>query len=227
MDLVVLGWIFAIQRLTRLSYTVRVMNFLALGVVLGIGLLLTVGPISLNYLMAPPVLAVILLGTRPALILLGLGSTSILVLGLTGQVPMHVATLEHDPVLATLVTTLNFACIGALVTLTSGTLLKGLSRSLGEARGTANALEAGQAELHAANAELRLTSTALARLNDLVIIAKVDPAQGAPLGLHARQDDRAQPAHAARRRHRSGHRPPSGRRDAPQRTGARGSDQLH
>ena len=180
MDLVVLGWIFAIQRLTRLSYTVRVMNFLALGVVLGIGLLLTVGPISLNYLMAPPVLAVILLGTRPALILLGLGSTSILVLGLTGQVPMHVATLEHDPVLATLVTTLNFACIGALVTLTSGTLLKGLSRSLGEARGTADALEAGQAELHAANAELRLTSTALARLNDLVIIAKVDPAPGAP-----------------------------------------------
>jgi hypothetical protein len=42
------------------------------------------GPISLNYLMAPPVPAVILPDTCPALILLGLGSTSILVLGLTG-----------------------------------------------------------------------------------------------------------------------------------------------
>ncbi|RYF03629.1 MAG: GGDEF and EAL domain-containing protein, partial [Oxalobacteraceae bacterium] len=180
MDVVVLAWIFAVRRLTRLPYTVRVMHFLAIVYVLGIGLLLTVGPISLNYLMAPAALAVILLGTRPAMALLALASASILVLGLSGQVTMQVTTLEHEPVLATLATTLNFACIGALVTLTSGTLLKGLSRSLGEARGTADALEAGQAALHAANAELGLTSTALARLNDLVVIASVDPAPGAP-----------------------------------------------
>jgi diguanylate cyclase (GGDEF)-like protein/PAS domain S-box-containing protein len=180
MDVVALAWIFAIQRLTRWSYTVRVMNFLTIVFVLGLVLLLTVGPISLNYLMAPAALAVLLLGTRPAMILLALGSFSILFLGLTGQVNMQVTTLEHDPVLATLATTLNFACIGALITLTSGTLLKGLSRSLVEVRGAADSLEAGQAELHAANAELRLTSTALARLNDLVVIAKVDPAPGAP-----------------------------------------------
>jgi len=180
MDVVALAWIFAIQRLTRLSYTVRVMNFLAIAFTVGIGLLLTVGPISLNYLTALPAVAVILLGTRPAMVALAAASASILGLGLSGQVAMQVTSLEHDPVLATLATTLNFACIGALITLTSGTLLKGLSRSLAEARGAAESLEAGQAELHAANAELRLTSTALACLNDLVVIARVDPTPGAP-----------------------------------------------
>jgi diguanylate cyclase (GGDEF)-like protein/PAS domain S-box-containing protein len=178
LDVVVLAWIFAIRRLTRLRYTVRVMHFLAIVFVLGVALLLTVGPISLNYLMAPAALAVILLGTRPAMILLALGSATILVLGLSGQVALQVTTLEHDPLLATLATTLNFACIGALITLTSATLLEGLSRSLVEVRGTADALQAGQAELHAANAELRLTSTALARLNDMVVIARVDSAPG-------------------------------------------------
>jgi diguanylate cyclase (GGDEF)-like protein/PAS domain S-box-containing protein len=179
LDVVALAWIFAIRRLTRLRYTVRVMHFLAIVFVLGVALLLTVGPISLNYLMAPAALAVILLGTRPAMILLALASAAILVLGLSGQVALQVTTLEHDPLLATLATTLNFACVGALITLTSATLLEGLSRSLVEVRGTADALQAGQAELHAANAELRLTSTALARLNDMVVIARVDPAPGA------------------------------------------------
>jgi len=179
MDVIALAWIFAIQRLPRLSYTLRVLNFLAIGYAVGIGLLLTVGPISLNYLMAPPVLAVILLGTRPAMFTLAICVASILAIGVTGHAPMEVMTLEQDPVLATLAVTLNFACIGAMVTLTTGTLLKGLSRSLTEAQGAADSLAAGQAELRAANEELRLTSTALARLNDLVVIAKVVPTPGA------------------------------------------------
>lgn len=163
MDVVALAWIFAIQRLTCLAYTVRVMNFLAIVFAVGIGLLLTVGSISLHYLTALPALAVILLGTRPAMFALAIATASILALGLGGQAVVQVTTLDHQPVLATLVTAFNFACTSALIALTSGTLLKGLSRSLAEARGTAEALAAGQAELRAANAELRLTSTASVR----------------------------------------------------------------
>jgi diguanylate cyclase (GGDEF)-like protein/PAS domain S-box-containing protein len=180
MDILALGWIFAIQRLPRLSYTLRVLNFLAIGYAVGIGLLLTVGPISLNYLMAPPVLAVILLGTRPAVFALAISAAIILVLGISGQAPMQVTSLDHAPMLASLVVTLNFACIGAMITLTTGTLLKGLSRSLAEARGVADSLAAGQAELHTLNEELRLTSTALASLNDMVVICKVMPAPDVP-----------------------------------------------
>jgi len=179
MDVVALAWMFAIQRLSRLSYTFRVLNFLAIGYTVGIGLLLTVGPISLNYLMSPPVLAVILLGTRPALFALAISTAAILVLGIAGVAPMQVTSLEHDPLLASLAATLNFACVGAMITLTTGTLLRGLSHSLKEVHGFADSLAAGQAELHALNAELRLTSAALARLNDMVVIAKVEPAPGA------------------------------------------------
>jgi len=179
MDVIALVWIFAIKRLPRLSYTLRVLNFLTIGYAVGIGLLLTVGPISLNYLMAPPVVAVILLGTRQALFTLAICAASILTIGISGRVPMEVFTLEHDPLLATLAVTLNFACIGALITLTTGTLLKGLSGTLTEVQGFADSLATGQAELHELNAELRLTSTALARLNDMVIITKVLPTPGA------------------------------------------------
>ena len=179
LDVIALVWMFAILRLTRLSYTFRVLNFLAIGYAVGIGLLLTVGPISLNYLLAPPVMAVILLGTRPAMFALAISATSIMALGLAGKTNMQVTSLELDPLLASFAVTLNFACIGAMITLTTGTLLKGLSRSLSEARSVADSLADGQAELRGLNAELRLTSTALARLNDMVVIAKVVPEPGA------------------------------------------------
>jgi len=179
LDVIALVWMFAILRLTRLSYTFRVLNFLAIGYAVGIGLLLTVGPISLNYLLAPPVMAVILLGTRPAMFALAISATSIMALGLAGKTNMQVTSLELDPLLASFAVTLNFACIGAMITLTTGTLLKGLARSLSEVRSVADSLAAGQAELHGLNAELRLTSTALARLNDMVVIAKVVPEPGA------------------------------------------------
>jgi diguanylate cyclase (GGDEF)-like protein/PAS domain S-box-containing protein len=179
LDVIALVWMFAILRLTRLSYTFRVLNFLAIGYAVGIGLLLTVGPISLNYLLAPPVMAVILLGTRPAMFALAISATSIMALGLAGKTNMQVTSLELDPLLASFAVTLNFACIGAMITLTTGTLLKGLSRSLSEVRSVADSLADGQAELRGLNAELRLTSTALARLNDMVVIAKVVPEPGA------------------------------------------------
>jgi diguanylate cyclase (GGDEF)-like protein/PAS domain S-box-containing protein len=179
LDVIALAWIFAILRLTRLSYTIRVLNFLAIGYAVGIGLLLTVGPISLNYLLAPPVLAVILLGTRPAMFALAISAASIMALGLAGKTNMQVTSLELDPLLASFAVTLNFACIGAMITLTTGTLLKGLSRSLSEARSVADSLADGQAALRGLNAELRLTSTALACLNDMVVIAKVVPEPGA------------------------------------------------
>jgi diguanylate cyclase (GGDEF)-like protein/PAS domain S-box-containing protein len=173
MDLVAISWIFAIRRLTRLSYAARVLNFLAILFAIGIGLMLTIGPVSVFYLMAPPVLAAILLGTPSALALLAAACATILGLSLSRLVPMQVPGLERDIVLASLTFTLNFACVGTLIILTSGTLLKGLSRSLTEVGKVADSLQAGQAELHAANAELRLTSAALACLKDMVVIANV------------------------------------------------------
>jgi diguanylate cyclase (GGDEF)-like protein/PAS domain S-box-containing protein len=166
MDTVALAWIFGIWRLESLPYRLRVLNFLAVLYAVAIALMLGIGPASLNYLLGPPVMAVILLGTRPAMIALALGAASIMGLGGGGLVRLGVPGMEDKALQAALAVTLNFSCVGAMITLTSGTMLKGLSQTLANVR-------AKQERLRTLNDELQLTSAAVARLNDMVLIARV------------------------------------------------------
>ena len=172
LDLFALAWIFAIWRLERLPYTFRVLNFLAVLYAVAIALMLSIGPASLNYLLGPPVMAAILLGTGPAIGALVLGAASIVVLATSGLLHLDVPGMEHQVLRASLAVTLNFGCVGAMIALTCGTLLKGLSSTLAELRGAAASLEAKQAELRVLNDELQLRSAAVARLNDMVLIAR-------------------------------------------------------
>jgi diguanylate cyclase (GGDEF)-like protein/PAS domain S-box-containing protein len=175
MDGAALAWLFALWRLERLPYTFRVLNFMAIIYMVAVCLMLNVGPVSQNYLMAPPVMAAVLLGTRQALIAL-VASAVVLILGMS-HFPGMLAGMGHDPLMTAVLVTLNFTCVGGLLTVTCGTMLNGLARSLDDVRGFAKSLESGQDALHALNAELRLTSAALARLNDMVLIARaVEPA---------------------------------------------------
>ena len=179
MDAVALAWIFAIWWFDRLPYTLRVLNFLAMLFLVGVGLMLGVGAVSQIFLMAPPVLAVVLLGTRQALGALVVSALTILGLGLSGHAKLYVAGLGHDELLSSLIVTLNYLCVGALITITCGALVKGLADTLGEVHGFAETLESKQDKLHELNAELRLTSAAVARLNDMVLIAHAIDAPGA------------------------------------------------
>jgi len=173
MDSVALAWVIALWRLPQLSYTFRVLNFLAILYLIGIGLMLTVGPVSQIFLMAPPVLGVVLLNMRWALGALGVSGASILLLGLTGYARLYVTGMEEHQFLPCLIVTLNYLFVGALITLTCGSLLQRLDNSMAELGRTADSLEEGHARLHELNAELRLTSAAVARLNDMVLIARV------------------------------------------------------
>jgi len=173
---VVLVWVAGIWRVQRASYVLRVLNFLAALFLLSIGLLAMVGPASLNYLMAPPIAAVMLFGMRSAAVMLALCAASLLAMTTNGVVQLHVPGMLDKQLSAALLTTLNFLCIGTLVTVSSGTLLKGLARSLAGARRTA-------AELGRLNHDMRLTSEALARLNDLVLIARSPAVPGEPLPI--------------------------------------------
>ncbi len=179
LDVVALAWIFAIWWFDSLSYRLRVWNFLTVLYIIGIGLLLTVGTISQIYLIAPPVMAVILLGTRQALIILVLTAMSIFGLGATGQARLVVLGLGEQHMLAAVAVTINYLCVGAVITVTCGTLLKGLSQTFVEMQGFAESLEAKQDKLHELNAELRLTAAAVARLNDMVLIARAVDVPGA------------------------------------------------
>jgi diguanylate cyclase (GGDEF)-like protein/PAS domain S-box-containing protein len=141
--------------------------------------MITVGSVSQIYLIGPPVMAVILLGTRQALAILLLTAFTILGLGISGYARLVVIGLDDMEVVASVAVTINYLCVGAVITISCGTLIKGLSQTLNEVQGFAESLEAKQDKLHELNAELRLTSAAVARLNDMVLIARANDAPGA------------------------------------------------
>ncbi len=150
-DMVSLAWIFGIWRFRHLSYSLRVTNFLAVVYIFSIALMLSVGPASMTYLLGPPLTAAILLSLRPAMFALALGAASLIGLGATDHISLNVPGWEHEPLKASLVAALNYVTVGVMLSLTCTALLKGLSKSL---------------------AELELTSAAVSRLNDMVLIAR-------------------------------------------------------
>ena len=169
LDLLALGWIGVIWHLRAMPYRWRVWQFLIVAYLVGVGLLLKIGPVSQIYMMLMPVLAALLLGMRPALSTLALTSLTIFLLGLHPDVALHLPGTPDSPVLRALIVALNFLFIAAVLTLSCAFLLRHLEDS-------------SQA-LSQRNAELRLTATALARLNDMVMIAEVaDAAPGSSAG---------------------------------------------
>jgi diguanylate cyclase (GGDEF)-like protein/PAS domain S-box-containing protein len=179
MDAVALAWILAICRLDKLPYNVRVLNYLVMLFSAAICTMISVGTLGLMYLLAAPVLAVVLMSMRAGLVMLALCAVSMMLLGLTGYCHFPIENGDPNSLATVAVFTLNYAGVGAFITLTCGKLLKGLSASLDDQRLVAEALADRQAALHASNDGLRLTSAALAGLNDMVLIAKVGTEAGA------------------------------------------------
>ena len=165
LDLLAIGWIGVIWHSRAMPYRWRVWQFLIVAYLVGVGLLLKIGPVSQIYMMLMPVLAALLLGMRPAVSTLALTSLTIFFLGLHPDIALHLPGTPDSPVLRALIVALNFLFIAAVLTLSCAFLLRHLEDS-------------SQA-LSQLNAELRLTATALARLNDMVMIAEVAAAPGA------------------------------------------------
>jgi diguanylate cyclase (GGDEF)-like protein/PAS domain S-box-containing protein len=178
-DVVALVWVTGVWHFKRVAYTIRVLNFLAILFVIAVGLMVTIGAVSQLYLFSAPVLAAILLGTRPALWTLGLSGAALFLLGYTGYSQLQLAGLPRDGLASTLIFTLNYLFIASIITLSCSILLQRLARSLGELHRSADALRQRKDELDVLNAELRLTAAAVARLNDILVIAEVVDRPGA------------------------------------------------
>jgi diguanylate cyclase (GGDEF)-like protein len=146
-DIVALAWTFAIWRLDWLSYYFRVGNFLAMVFLLAIALMLSIGPVSLSYLLGPPLIAAILIGLRPAMLALALGAAALFFFGAVGIVDLNVRGW-HDPLKGTLVAAINYATIGAMLSIVCSSLLKGLSQTLTELRASAMTLATASASIH-------------------------------------------------------------------------------
>lgn len=174
-DAIALGWVVTLWRLSRIPYRWRAWNLIALVYLLGIWFLFNIGLVSQIYLMAVPVLAALLLGLRAALLALALNTATLLLLAPLGQLSMPMTGLEQMHGLRWGVISMNFLFINAVLTISCAVLLNRLEQSLHEQHDIATSLLTGQAELKAANAELRLTGTALTRLNDMVVITEAAP----------------------------------------------------
>ena len=132
MDCVAMTWIGAILLLRRVSYTIRVVNFLVVAFLVGVGLMLTVGPVSQTYLMAVPVLAALLLGLWPAICFLLLAGLTVLLLSLEKTSPMNIAALSDYGLPTATVLAVNFMFMTAVLTLCCAVLLQRLARSFNE-----------------------------------------------------------------------------------------------
>ena len=173
LDAVALASIALVWWFKRAPYTLRVLTFLAIVFAIGIGLMVTVGPVSQIYLFSAPVLAALLLGTRPAIgVLVGTAITNFS-LSYWGYAKLHIEGMPDHTLLPALIITLNYLFIGAIITLSCSVLLQRLATSLADLRSHADSLQQGKAELSALNAELRLIAAAVSRLNDMVVIAEV------------------------------------------------------
>ena len=175
MDAVALAWILAICRMDKLAYNTRVLSYLVMLFSAAVCTMMTVGTLGLLYLLAAPVMSVILLGIRAGLVTVALGAVSMMLLGLTGYSHFPITNGDANSFATVAIFTLNYTCVGLFITLTCGKLLKGLSASIDDQRLVAEVLAERQAALQASNDELRLTSAALAGLNEMVLIVKAAP----------------------------------------------------
>ncbi|MBA5690391.1 putative bifunctional diguanylate cyclase/phosphodiesterase [Rugamonas apoptosis] len=153
-DVLAIGWTGAIWRLRRVTYATRVWHFLSVIYVVGVGLLLKVGPISQIYLLAIPVLAALLLGFRPAMCMLALTTATVLALGYQADAGLQVMGLPAYGMLRSLIIALNFLFIAAVLTLSCAVLLRHLAHSLEELAASAASLEQSRNHLVAVNDDI-------------------------------------------------------------------------
>ena len=178
-DALALAWLAALRLARGMRYRTRVLHFLGVVLLIGAGLMVTVGPASQLYLVAAPVLAALLLGLEAALLALLAGSVLVFAISYAGIGQVVLLGLpRHDAGQAWLVA-LNYVFVAAMITLSCAFLLQRLARALGQLQATAQSLHQGKLELNAANAELGLAAAALARLSDMVVIARIVDTPGA------------------------------------------------
>jgi diguanylate cyclase (GGDEF)-like protein len=147
-DSAALAWIGVIWRWRSLSYMARVLNFLTVMFMVGVALLLKVGPVSQIYLMAIPVLAALLLGLRPALWTLALAGLVVMVLGFDANSRLHIDGMPDSGFLKAAIISLNFMFITAVLTLSCAVLLRHLERSLDALRALNAELQSNSADIH-------------------------------------------------------------------------------
>ncbi|MBX7257119.1 MAG: response regulator [Candidatus Hydrogenedentes bacterium] len=136
----------------RIPFHFRSVGLISMMYVLGVWLLVSVGPISQIYLFAFSVMAGLLLGVRAAIAALVLNAVTLLFVGFTSGTGFYSPFLPEDNrLVAWSVTTLNFLFVNAVISLSLSVLLKGLEQSLASANAATSALRDEQSQLLRSN----------------------------------------------------------------------------
>ncbi|MBY0572077.1 MAG: EAL domain-containing protein [Undibacterium sp.] len=179
-DTLAIIWVTLLWRMRTISFTTRAWNLLLIVYLIGVFFIFKVGLVSQIYLMAVPVLTALLLGLRPAIYTLILNALTLLILGYFYPIDTDSVNGNEKLFLRSFIITLNFTFICSVITVTCGVLLRRLEESLSTQIAISFSLEQEQASLTIANEELRLTSAALANLNDIVMITDTDSNNDGP-----------------------------------------------
>ena len=140
-DVVALVWVSYLHRRGKLSHRNRSMQLLALLYVLGAALLATVGYVSQVYLIAVPVLAVLLLSLPVAAVCLVLNGFILLVAGYLLDADAGMRVLASLPAMRWLAVTLNFLLVDTALTAACAFLLQGMEHALQAQKANAAKLE--------------------------------------------------------------------------------------
>lgn len=130
-----------------LSYRVRAWTVLGIIYGMGLWLLLQVGTATQIYLLASPLLAVLLLPLRTALGLLTLSGLTLVGVGWGLDLPLEVPGMADQPALKWLNHGSNFMFLGAMLTLSCSFLLRRLERAVDEQRAVSESLRNNEEHL--------------------------------------------------------------------------------
>lgn len=139
-DVVAMLWVAHLHLRSRASYRGKTLQLLAMLYLLGVVLLLSIGYVSQVYLVALPVLAVLLRSLRFAVVALVLNGVTLLLAGLAIQADPGMQVLADQPVLRWVAITLNFLLIDGALTAACAFLLRGMETALHEQQRNAQML---------------------------------------------------------------------------------------
>ena len=129
-DALALAWVVFVWRKRTLGFHFRAWSLLAVLYLVGVVLLLTIGPVSQIYLMAFPVMAAVLLGLRAALFALVLDGLTLLTIGYLANADFQIPGFQGQSLAKWAIITANFMFVDSLIAISCAALLQGLEKSL-------------------------------------------------------------------------------------------------
>ena len=129
-DVLAFAWVIFICRNRALSFKVRALGFIVLLYGLGVFFMSLIGTVSQIYLMAVPVMTALFFGLWPAIGALLVNALTLFLFGIFAQGDVQLQGFSGQQLIQSFVITLNFVFVNAIMTISTGVLLRGLREAL-------------------------------------------------------------------------------------------------